>query len=77
MNLYPNSKELKKLSGQNADEGFVKQAQAEKKAQEAAEELKVKLQEQIDSGAVSVETRDNKVFVTVGTGGAFPSGLPA
>ena len=66
--------ELKKLSGQNADEGFVKQAQAEKKAQEAAEELKVKLQEQIDSGAVSVETRDNKVFVTVGTGGAFPSG---
>ena len=66
--------ELKKLSGQNADEGFVKQAQAEKKAQEAAEELKVKLQEQVDSGAVSVETRDNKVFVTVGTGGAFPSG---
>ena len=66
--------QLKKLSGQNAEEGFVKTTQAEKKAQSAAEELKVKLQEQIDMGAVNVETRDNKVFVTVGTGGAFPSG---
>ena len=66
--------QLKKLSGQNAEEGFVKTTQAEKKAQCAAEELKVKLQEQIDMGAVNVETRDNKVFVTVGTGGAFPSG---
>lgn len=65
---------LKKLSGKDAEEGFVKTAQAEKKAQSAAEELKVKLQEQIDMGAVNVETRDNKVFVTVGTGGAFPSG---
>ncbi len=66
--------ELKKLSGDSADEGFVKQAQAEQKAQSAADELKIKLEEQIDIGAVTVETRDNKVFVTVGTGGAFPSG---
>ena len=65
---------LKKISGKDAEEGFVKTAQAEKKAQSAAEELKVKLQEQIDMGAVNVETRDNKVFITVGTGGAFPSG---
>jgi chemotaxis protein MotB len=66
--------QLKKLSGQDAEAGFVKTSQAEKKAQSAAQELKVKLQEQIDMGAVNVETRDNKVFVTVGTGGAFPSG---
>jgi chemotaxis protein MotB len=66
--------QLKKLSGQEAEEGFVKTTQAEKKAQSAADELKVKLKEQIDMGAVNVETRDNKVFVTVGTGGAFPSG---
>ena len=66
--------QLKKLSGQDAEEGFVKTSQAEKKAQSAADQLKVKLQEQIDMGAVNVETRDNKVFVTVGTGGAFPSG---
>ena len=66
--------ELKKLSGQAEDTGVMKQAQAQQKAQSAAKELKVKLQEQIDLGAVNVETRDNKVFVTVGTGGAFPSG---
>ncbi len=66
--------ELKKLSGQAEDTGVMEQAQAQQKAQSAAKELKVKLQEQIDRGAVTVETRDNKVFVTVGTGGAFPSG---
>ena len=66
--------ELKKLSGEAEDAGVMKQAQSQQKAQSAAKELKVKLQEQIDQGAVNVETRDNKVFVTVGTGGAFPSG---
>ena len=66
--------ELKKLSGEAEDTGVMEQAQAQQKAQSAAKELKVKLQEQIDRGAVNVETRDNKVFVTVGTGGAFPSG---
>ena len=66
--------ELKKLSGEAEDKGVMKQAQAQQKAQSAAKELKVKLQEQIDQGAVNVETRDNKVFITVGTGGAFPSG---
>ena len=66
--------ELKKLSGEAEDTGVMKQAQAQQKAQSAAKELKVKLQDQIDRGAVNVETRDNKVFVTVGTGGAFPSG---
>ena len=66
--------ELKKLGGQDKDTGFTQTAQAKQKAQSAADELKVKLQEEIDLGAVNVETRDNKVFVTVGTGGAFPSG---
>ena len=66
--------ELKKLGGQDKDTGFTQTAQAKQKAQSASDELKVKLQEQIDMGAVNVETRDNKVFVTVGTGGAFPSG---
>ncbi len=66
--------ELKKLSGEAEDKGVMKQAQSQRKAQSAAKELKVKLQDQIDRGAVNVETRDNKVFITVGTGGAFPSG---
>ena len=53
----------------------MEQAQAQQKAQSAAKELKVKLQEQIDRGAVTVETRDNKVFVTVGTGCFLPGQL--
>jgi chemotaxis protein MotB len=32
------------------------------------------LQQQIDQGLVDVEQRDDKVFITVGSGGAFPSG---
>ena len=66
--------QLKKLGGQESEEAFAEAGKAEKKAQDAAEDLKVKLQDQIEFGAVTVETRDNKVFVSVGTGGAFPSG---
>ena len=66
--------DMEKQGGEDKDTGFTQTAQAKQKAQSAADELKVKLQEQIDMGAVNVETRDNKVFVTVGTGGAFPSG---
>ena len=66
--------QLKKLGGQDSEEAFAEAGKAEKKAQDAAEDLKVKLQDQIEFGAVTVETRDNKVFVSVGTGGAFPSG---
>ena len=47
---------------------------ADKKAKEAAEKLKVALSENIGSGSVEVEKRDGKVFVTLGTGGAFQSG---
>ena len=32
------------------------------------------LKQQIDQGLVEVEQRDDKVFITVGSGGAFPSG---
>ena len=34
----------------------------------------VALKEQIDQGLIEVEQREDKVFVTVGSGGAFPSG---
>ena len=33
-----------------------------------------RIKEQIDQGLIEVEQRDGKVFVTVGSGGAFPSG---
>ncbi len=43
-------------------------------ASRTTEELTVALKEQIDQGLIEVEQRDGKVFVTVGSGGAFPSG---
>lgn len=46
----------------------------EKTAMRAASRLAVALRNEIGEGLVSMETRDGKVFVTVGAGGAFPSG---
>lgn len=50
------------------------QNEREQNASLATEELTVALKEQIDQGLIEVEQRDGKVFVTVGSGGAFPSG---
>ena len=50
------------------------QSQEEKIASRTTEELTVALKEQIDQGLIEVEQREGKVFVTVGSGGAFPSG---
>jgi len=52
-------------------------AEMQEKVQNASrttEELTVALREQIDQGLVSVEQREDSVFITVGSGGAFPSG---
>ncbi len=46
----------------------------EQKAQIAEDNLQVALKEEISQGLVEVERRDGKVYVTVGAGGAFPSG---
>ena len=46
----------------------------EASANEAANELEVALKNEIDKGLVSVERKDGKIFVTVGSGGAFSSG---
>ena len=43
-------------------------------ADQAANELEVALKQEIDKGLVSVERKDGKIFVTVGSGGAFSSG---
>ena len=43
-------------------------------ASRTTEELTVALKEQIEQGLIEVEQREDKVFVTVGSGGAFPSG---
>ena len=46
----------------------------EQKAELAEDSLKVALKQEIDQGLVSVERIEDKVIVTVGSGGAFPSG---
>ena len=57
-------------SGGSSQEAYEKQQNASR----TTEELTVALQQQIDQGLVDVEQRDDKVFITVGSGGAFPSG---
>ena len=49
-------------------------AEQEKKAQIAEDELKVALRQEIGQGLVDVEREDDKVIITVGSGGAFASG---
>ena len=43
-------------------------------ASTTTQELTVALKEQIDQGLVAIEQREDSVFITVGSGGAFPSG---
>ena len=76
--------ELEKLAAsmdaaeqQNGEGSGGSSAEAQEKIQNASrttEELTTALKEQIDQGLVAIEQRDDKVFVTVGSGGAFPSG---
>ena len=76
--------ELKKLAAsmdaaeqQNGEGAGGSSAEKQEKIQNASrttEELTVALREQIDQGLVAVEQREDSVFITVGSGGAFPSG---
>ena len=50
------------------------ESEATKIASRTTEELMVALKEQIDQGLIEVERKEDKVFVTVESGGAFPSG---
>ena len=47
---------------------------SENEAAKAEEELKIALSEQIDKGLLNVEREGDKVIVTVGSAGSFPSG---
>ena len=64
-------------NGANAEQ---QQAEAEeqkesnKKAEIAEDKLKVALRQQIGQGLVAVDRQEDKVIITVGAGGAFPSG---
>jgi len=59
----------------NSDgEGSGSGSAEDQKAKIAEDNLQVALKQEIDKGLVEVERKDGKVFVTVGAGGAFPSG---
>jgi len=64
-------KELSNLASGAGDDG---DEDKKAKASIATELLEVALRQEIAEGLVEVERRDGKVFVTVGSGGAFPSG---
>lgn len=65
---------LEAQGGADTNTGFSNTGRAEQKAEDAAEELRIALTQEIAQGLVEVERRDGKVFVTLGAGGAFPSG---
>ena len=50
------------------------QQQANERAEIAEDELKVALRQEIGQGLVAVDRQEDKVIITVGAGGAFPSG---
>ena len=60
--------------GARDQEQLDQNARAEQLAREAEAELNTNLENEIDQGMVTVERRDSTVFVTIGAGGAFPSG---
>ena len=64
-------KELSELASGAGDDG---EEDKKAKASIATDLLEVALRQEIADGLVEVERRDGKVFVTVGSGGAFPSG---
>ena len=60
------------LNNQNKEKEDFKEAK--EKADLTEDELKVALKQEIGKGLVTVERKEDKVIVTVGAGGAFPSG---
>ena len=50
------------------------QQESNEKAEIAEDQLKVALRQEIGQGLVAVDRKEDKVIITVGAGGAFPSG---
>lgn len=61
-------------SSENAQAQAQEQQQSNERAEIAEDELKVALRQEIGEGLVAVEREEDKVIITVGAGGAFPSG---
>ncbi len=60
--------------GNDAGESQDTSKEEEKKAQLAEDKFKVALKEEIGEGLIDLERKDDKVIITVGSGGAFKSG---
>lgn len=60
--------------GQGDGSSSEKVSEEVQNASNTTEELTVALQQQIEQGLVEIEQREGSVFITVGSGGAFPSG---
>ena len=60
--------------GTNSGESPDTSKEEEKKAQIAEDKFKVALKEEIGQGLIDLERKDDKVIITVGSGGAFKSG---
>ncbi|MDC3235270.1 OmpA family protein [Candidatus Puniceispirillum sp.] len=61
-------------AAQNSQQQAEAKAESNKKAQVAEDELRVALKQEIGQGLVDVEREEDKVIITVGSGGAFASG---
>ena len=61
-------------AAQSSQQQAEAKAEFNKKAQIAEDELKVALKQEIGQGLVDVERKEDKVIITVGSGGAFASG---
>ena len=60
--------------GTNSGESSDTSKEEEEKAQLAEDKFKVALKEEIGQGLIDIERKDDKVIITVGSGGAFKSG---
>ena len=60
--------------GENIGESSEVSKQEEKKAQLAEDSLKIALKQEIGEGLINIDRQEDKVIITVGSGGAFKSG---
>ena len=61
-------------AAQDVAEAAEEKQERNERAEIAEDELKVALRQQIGEGLVEVDRKEDKVIITVGAGGAFPSG---
>ena len=57
-----------------AQEDAAEQKERNERAEVAEDELRVALRQEIGQGLVDVQREDDRVIITIGAGGAFPSG---